>query len=156
MVLDCRPPVPETRQVVEMPAAFTLELAPGQTVALETICKAYDLNTDIRRTENGTIVGQPWHPFLNYQLLITLRVFLTHQTVTSRAFSILCTMKRRPLTRWTLAGKDCRQWSQTLSRTSGQEDPLGGRQEYPIWCRGIHPMGCGQQHPMGCSQKHPI
>jgi len=49
------PPVP----VLEMPATFNLELTPGRTVALETICDSGDL--DMSRTQGGTLVdGNFW------------------------------------------------------------------------------------------------
>jgi hypothetical protein len=52
----CRPPPP----VIEMPATFNLELQPGRTVALDTICAADD-ELDMSRTEDGTLVdGKFW------------------------------------------------------------------------------------------------
>jgi hypothetical protein len=45
--------------VLEMPAAFNLELSPGQMVALDTTCASDDL--DMSRTEDGTLVdGNFW------------------------------------------------------------------------------------------------
>lgn len=38
-----------------MPATFNLELAPGQVVAIDTICESDEL--DMSRTEDGTVVG---------------------------------------------------------------------------------------------------
>ena len=49
-VYDRRPPI------LDMPATFNLELTPGRTVALETICESDDL--DMSRTEDGTLVGK--------------------------------------------------------------------------------------------------
>lgn len=43
-----------------MPATFNLELQPGRTVALDTICAADD-ELDMSRTEDGTLVdGNFW------------------------------------------------------------------------------------------------
>ncbi|KZT26541.1 hypothetical protein NEOLEDRAFT_227860 [Neolentinus lepideus HHB14362 ss-1] len=55
-----RPPTPPPPPVLEMPAVFSLELVPGQTVALETTV-ASDGDLDMARTEDGTMVeGQFW------------------------------------------------------------------------------------------------
>ncbi|KIJ44040.1 hypothetical protein M422DRAFT_30591 [Sphaerobolus stellatus SS14] len=49
------PPPPPPPPVLEMPATFNLELAPGQVVAIDTICESDEL--DMSRTEDGTVVG---------------------------------------------------------------------------------------------------
>jgi len=41
--------------VLEMPAVFNLELAPGKFVAIDTICESDEL--DMSRTEDGTVVA---------------------------------------------------------------------------------------------------
>lgn len=49
-----------TPPVLEMPATFNLELQPGRTVALDTVC-ASDDDLDMSRTEDGTRVdGNFW------------------------------------------------------------------------------------------------
>ena len=50
MFYDRRPPI------LDMPATFNLELTPGRTVAIDTICDSGDL--DMSRTEDGTLVGK--------------------------------------------------------------------------------------------------
>ncbi|KAI0079887.1 hypothetical protein K474DRAFT_1705147 [Panus rudis PR-1116 ss-1] len=53
------PPAPPPPPVLEMPATFSLELAPGQTVALDTIVSNDEL--DMARMEDGTTVdGSFW------------------------------------------------------------------------------------------------
>ncbi|EPQ58016.1 hypothetical protein GLOTRDRAFT_56560 [Gloeophyllum trabeum ATCC 11539] len=55
-----RPPTPPPPPVLEMPAVFSLELQPGQTVALETTV-ASDGDLDMARMEDGTMVeGAFW------------------------------------------------------------------------------------------------
>ncbi|GJJ12105.1 hypothetical protein Clacol_006346 [Clathrus columnatus] len=49
------PPPPPPPPVLEMPATFNLELAPGQVVAIDTICESDEL--DMSRTEDGTTVA---------------------------------------------------------------------------------------------------
>lgn len=53
------PPPPPPPPVLEMPATFSLELAPGQTVALDTMVNSDEL--DMARMEDGTTVdGAFW------------------------------------------------------------------------------------------------
>lgn len=53
------PPSPPPPPVLEMPATFNLELAPGQIIGLETSCSSDDL--DMSRTDDGTLVaGMFW------------------------------------------------------------------------------------------------
>lgn len=54
-----RPPPP----VLEMPATFNLELMPGRTVALDTICAADD-DLDMSRTDDGTLVGKSFRDLI--------------------------------------------------------------------------------------------
>jgi len=52
---DDPPPPPPPPPVLEMPATFNLEIAPGKVIAIDTVCESDEL--DMSRTEDGTLVA---------------------------------------------------------------------------------------------------